>query len=271
MPIYRRNNASVSIATIHDAAVGLQAMTKYTVFRIVLKKSAERGPRAESMKEFKHQWAADIAGVISFGVILVSFSGIFADVKGPLRILDFQTFIGSFGTIINGAQPGIVGSGGYGIKEGFFQAINMAPNMIFSVAFIAVAEHFHGLRMAQKLLTPILKPLAGIPGVAAGVLITNWQSSDASAGLTLSLYQDGLIKSDERDIITAYCFVAAATIGVFFSVGAMMFPYLVISTGPLLLLLMVMKFVSANLMRLYIFLFERNSGNDAQAQEGGHV
>ncbi len=133
----------------------------------------------------------------------------------------------------------------------------MAPNMIFSVAFMAVAEHFGGLNTAQKLLTPVLKLIAGIPGISAGAMITNWQSSDACAGLTRTLFDDGRLTVRERDILTAYGFVAAATIGVFFSVGAMMFPYLVISTGPLLLMLMILKFVSANLMRLYHYLFEK--------------
>jgi len=217
------------------------------------------------MKHFKHKISEEIAGGISFALLVVSFSGIFGNITGPLHILDFQTFVGSFGVIAEGAQPGIVGSGGFGIKEGFFQAINMAPNMIFSVAFLAIAEYFYGLRSAQKFLTPILRPFAGMPGIAAGVLITNWQSSDASAVLTRALIDEKKISPDERDIIVAYSFPAAATIGVFFSVGAMMFPYLVVKTGPLLLLLMLMKFLAANLMRLYLFVENKHKKRKAQA------
>lgn len=218
------------------------------------------------IKHFKHPLAREISGGLALAIALISFSGIFRNANGPWHILDFQTFVGAFGVIGNAGRAGIVGSGGFGIKEGFFQAINMAPNMIFSVAFLAVVEYYHGLRSAEKLLTPVLKPVAGIPGNAAGILITNWQSSDASAALTISLFSDGAIDAKERDITVAYCFVAAATFGVFFSTGSMLFPYIVISTGPLLLTILVMKFVAANLMRLYLWLFDNKSATGERTQ-----
>lgn len=198
-------------------------------------------------------------GYIALVIAVLFFSGLFGKMDGPWRVLDLQTLLGSYGVIAEGASAGIVGTGGYGVKEGFFQAINMAPATITAVAFLAVIEHYGGLKAAQKLLTPLLKPLLGVPGSTGLAIITNWQSSDASAALAGKMEEEKKITKKQRDILVAYEFVAAATLGVFYSNGAVVFPYLVASQGGLLLMLMVVKFVSGNLMRLYCRFFEKDT------------
>lgn len=47
------------------------------------------------------------------------------------------------------------------------------------------------MRAAQQLMTPVLKPLLGIPGICSLALIANLQNTDAAAGMTKELAQEG--------------------------------------------------------------------------------
>ncbi len=64
------------------------------------------------MVEYKNKIVREIAGALSFIFLILSFSGLFRNASGGWRILDFQTFVGSFGVITPGASAGIVGQGG---------------------------------------------------------------------------------------------------------------------------------------------------------------
>ncbi|MBR3227550.1 MAG: hypothetical protein IKF68_03295 [Erysipelotrichaceae bacterium] len=210
------------------------------------------------MKEEK----VGIKGYIALVFAAVFFSGLFAKSEGILKALDFQTYLGSYGRIAENAySTGIVGSGGSGVREGFFQAISIAPVMIFSVAFIGCIEYLGGLKAAQKLLTPLLRPLMGVPGICGIAMILNWQSSDASAGQARELYDSGRISRRERERLVAYEFITAACIGIFFSNGAIILPYLTVSTGVMLVIIIANKFVAANLMRLYQHFFDRKEAD----------
>ncbi|MDO4501180.1 MAG: nucleoside recognition domain-containing protein [Erysipelotrichaceae bacterium] len=200
-----------------------------------------------------------ILGYMSLAFAVVFFSGIFSGSADWKAALDFQTYVGGFGKICENAfGTGFVGTGGTGVKEGFMQALSIAPVMILSVAFISCVEYLGGLRAAQKLLTPVLKFLMGVPGICAIAMILNWQSSDASAAQARDLYESGKISNKERERLVAYEFITAATIGVFFSNGAVLLPYLTCATGVMLLVVLANKFVAANLIRLYQFFFEKN-------------
>jgi hypothetical protein len=59
------------------------------------------------------------------------------------------------------------GTGGTGAKDGFLFALELAPSVILSLGIIAVTEGLGGLRAAQQLMTPILRPLLGVPGVCS--------------------------------------------------------------------------------------------------------
>ena len=155
-------------------------------------------------------------------------------------------------------MQGIVGEGGFGASDAVFQSVNMLPAIMVVLAILGLAENYGGLLAAQKLLAPVLKILMGVSGKSTGVIITSWQSSDASAVTTAELYNGNQITGRERDILAMYCFVSAATIGVYYSNGAMLFPYITVDAGVGLAVIMVMKVIAANLMRLYNFIFEKD-------------
>ena len=66
----------------------------------------------------------------------------------------------------------------------------------------------------------------------------------------------------------AYEFITAATIGVFFSNGAILLPYFVCKSGVVLIVIMAMKFLSGNLLRLYQRLFDREGDHMCPAPQG---
>ncbi|TMO53502.1 hypothetical protein CWC18_21135, partial [Pseudoalteromonas aurantia] len=66
------------------------------------------------------------------------------------------------------------------------------PTCMFSLGMINVLEHYGALRAARKLLTPLLRPLMGVPGTVGLALIGSLQSTDVGAGMT-----KGLADSDE--------------------------------------------------------------------------
>jgi spore maturation protein SpmB len=210
-----------------------------------------------------------VVGYLALIFAALFFSGLFTNSEGILKALDFQTYLGSYGKICEAAySSGIVGSGGSGVREGFFQALSIAPVMIFSVAFIGCIEYLGGLKAAQKLLTPVLRPLMGVPGICGLAMIINWQSSDASSAQARELYDAGYISRKERERLVAYEFITAACIGVFFSNGAIILPYLTIPTGLMLVIVLLNKFVAANLMRLYQLIFDRKNPDEKLAVKG---
>lgn len=76
---------------------------------------------------------------------------------------------GSFGQLhgANGATTSFRGAGGAGLKMAFF-ALELAPSVILSLGIISITDGLGGLRAAQQLMTPVLKPLLGIPDLLAG-------------------------------------------------------------------------------------------------------
>ncbi|MBC8589274.1 nucleoside recognition domain-containing protein [Paratissierella segnis] len=206
----------------------------------------------------KSNWKKTVGGYIWLAILIAYFSGIFSKSEGILSIFNFQTLIGSFGTIGDASRAGIIGEGGFGASDAVFQSVNMLPAIMVVLAILELADNYGGLIAAQKLLAPVLKILMGVSGKSTSVIITNWQSSDASAVTAAELYNDNQITSRERDILATYCFVAAATIGVYYSNGSILFPYITVDAGVGLAVIMIMKIIAANFMRLYNFIFEKN-------------
>lgn len=216
-------------------------------------------------KEQKNQGKPEKAGVkgyIALAFAICFFSGAFADAPGPLRILDFTTIMGTARTIIEGTRPGFAGIGESGVMAGFTHTLSIAPGVWLAVAVISVVDYLGGLRAAQELLTPILRPIMGVPGNSALAIISNWQSSDTGAAILKDFLERGLITENERDILVAYQFSAAACVGMYFSNGAMVFPYLTKPIGIGILLIMILKFVGANIMRLHLKKEKKKSNKE---------
>jgi nucleoside recognition membrane protein YjiH len=114
------------------------------------------------------------------------------------------------------------------------------------------------LRAARRLLTPLLRPLLGLPGHTGLALIGSLQSTDVGASLTRNLAEQGEISEDERDVFAMFQFSAGAMLTNFFGSGAVLFALVAAdgsvvvpaSIGSCIAVMFIMKIVGANMMRL---------------------
>ena len=176
------------------------------------------------------------------------FSGIFKDAPGPLKVLDFNNVLGSFGTLgtindgVGTLAANFRGDGGTGPRDGWLYALTLIPSVMFALGVVRVIDHLDGMKAAQKLLSPLLKPLLGLPGFAGLTLIASLQSIDEK----------------QKAVFCAFQFSGASAITNFFASGAALFPF--IGDVPIfipLALILIMKFVGANLLRLYLNKFDK--------------
>jgi len=131
---------------------------------------------------------------------------------------------------------------------------------MFALGVVNVVEYLGALEAARQLLTPLLRPILGIPGSAGLALIAALQSTDAGAGMTKLLYENGEIDDNERSVFAAFQFSAGGTITNFFSSGAALFTLanadgsLAVTTPMLipLTVMFIMKVFGANVMRFYL-------------------
>ena len=116
---------------------------------------------------------AGIGGYIALIFACVFFSGLCAG-NHWWGIFDFATLNGSFGKLVSGvtldgdavkaATTTFRGKGGSGALDGFAFALTLVPTVMFALAMITVCDHYGALRAARQLLTPILRPMMGVPG-----------------------------------------------------------------------------------------------------------
>lgn len=185
-------------------------------------------------------------------------------------VLDFGTLNGSFGKMLDKASTGedgkikthsttFRGSGGNGAMDGFLFALGLVPTVMFALAVINVLEGYGALEAARQLLTPLLRPLMGIPGTSGLGIISSLQSTDAGASMTRALADEGGITEKEKDIFTMFQFSAGAMLTNFFSSGAILFTLTLpdgklaapVTMGLCIAVMFGMKIFGANLMRLY--------------------
>ncbi|WP_421190028.1 nucleoside recognition domain-containing protein [Aeromonas enteropelogenes] len=224
-----------------------------------------------------------IGSYLALAFAIVFFSGLLQSNQW-YGVFDFTTLNGSFGTMVqsvseNGdglktAMTDMRGKGGNGARDGFLFALTLIPTVMFALGMINVLEHYGALDAARKLLTPLLRPLMGIPGNTGLALIASLQSTDAGAAMTRQLKDEGLISKRETDVFTMFQFSAGATIVNFFSSGAVLFtltltdgsPAVSSSIGLAVVVMFAFKFVGANLFRVYLNLTEgKNSDNTQHA------
>ena len=186
-------------------------------------------------------------GYVVFVLAILLFSGIFSSSDGVLRALDFNVLNGSFGQIPTDKAMSFRGAGGSGAKDGFLFALELIPAVILALGIVNVIDGLGGLKAAQKLMNPLLKPLLGVPGVSALANIANMQSTDAAAGMV----DEGKLTDKERSVIITYQTSGSAFVTNYFSSGAAAFSILLAPIIVPLLVIFVFKIVGANLMRLY--------------------
>ncbi len=214
-----------------------------------------------------------IGSYLALAFAVVFFSGLMQSNEW-YGVFDFTTLNGSFGNLVHTvdgsgeaiqtASTSLRGQGGSGARDGFIFALTLIPTVMFALGVINVLEHYGALDAARKLLTPLLRPLMGIPGNTGLALIASLQSADAGAAMTRQLKDEGKLTKRESDVFTMFQFSAGAAIVNFFSSGAVLFtltnldgtPAVGASIGLAVAVMFIFKFVGANLFRLYLNITE---------------
>lgn len=167
-----------------------------------------------------------------------------------LAAFDFSTLMGGFGKVKEGGT--FLGSAGVGARQGFLFALSLAPGVMLALGCLEILSHYGALKAAQKLLTPLLRPLLGIPGVTGLALITDLQSTDAGAALTRELYEDKLITKKELVIMSSWQYSGAGMINNYFTIGSGAFAFLIAPLFIPLVLIFIFKFVGAIFVRFML-------------------
>ncbi len=225
----------------------------------------------------KVTWGCYVA--LAFAVVF--FSGLLQSNEW-YGVFDFTTLNGSFGKVayavnetadgVEAATTTLRGKGGSGARDGFLFALTLIPTVMFALGMINVLEHYGALDAARKLLTPLLRPLMGIPGSSGLALIASLQSTDAGAAMTRQLKDEGRLTKRETDVFTMFQFTAGATIVNFFSSGAVLFTLTMAdgslavtsSIGLAVAVMFVFKFVGANLFCIYLNMTEGKEDKASQ-------
>ncbi|EBR4458235.1 YjiH family protein [Salmonella enterica] len=204
----------------------------------------------------------------------VFFSGLLGG-NNWYSVFDFTTLNGTFGKVVstatlnehvlNTTTSAFRGIGGSGAMDGFLFALGLIPAVMFALGMINILEHYGALCAARKLLTPLLRPLMGIPGTAGLALIGSLQSTDVGASLTRNLIDEKMINEEEASVFAMFQFSAGATITNFFSSGAIIFTLISsestaavpVSIGTCLAVMLAMKIFGANLMRFMLIITKK--------------
>lgn len=183
-------------------------------------------------------------------LLILFFSGLSGHLGPYLGWFDYTTLIGRFGRILD--TQTFLGVGGTGARGGLLYAVSFIPSIMLAVGVVEVATRYGALKAAGVLLTPILRPLLGLPGVCGVAIIASLQSSDAGAAMTRELAEKDLVTDDERTILTAFEFSSGASVIFYLTVAAVLFPFLPVHFFLPLGVVLLFKVIGANLMRLYL-------------------
>ena len=169
-------------------------------------------------KKYSEQVTVRWYGYIVLILTILFFSGIFSSAEGPIKALDFTNISGSFGSLGEISEDAgtlaadFRGTGGSGARDAWLFALTLVPAVMLALGVVKVVEFLDGLRAAQKLLTPLLMPLLGIPGICGLTLIASLQSTDAGASMTAELAQEGMINERQKTIFACFQFSAGDTL-----------------------------------------------------------
>ncbi len=201
-----------------------------------------------------NEWKAGAGAYVALLAAILFFSGLFMKVDGMkwLSAFDFTTLGGTFGTMKEPAKNTFLGAGGVSAKAGFLFALSLVPTVMLALGVLEIFTHYGAIRAAHKLLTPLLKPLLGLPGLTGLALITDLQSTDAGAALTKELYDENQITKKDLVVMGAWQYSGAGLINNFFAIGSALFAFLTVPVILPLLLMFVLKFVGAIFVRFVL-------------------
>lgn len=198
-----------------------------------------------------------ISGYIALVLAIIFFSGLLKDAESFLKFFDFTNVLGSFGklgTISDDAgklASNFRGTGGTGVRDGWLFALTLTPAVMLALGVVKIVEDLDGLKAAQKLMTPLLRPLMGIPGICGLALVASLQSTDTGGAMTKELYDNGNINDKERLIFCSFQLTAGALLTNYLSSGAALFAFLDVPILVPLIVVIVFKLISTNLVRIY--------------------
>ena len=203
-----------------------------------------------------------LKGYISLVVAIIFFSGVLSSSTGWVTALDFSTITGKFGMIqVANKSFSFLGANGTGARYAFLFGLSLVPAVMLALGCIEIFTYLGALRAAQKLLTVILRPVLGIPGACALTLVTALQSTDAAAIMTKQLRDASITSERERVILTAWQYPASGIMVNYFASGAALFGALAVPISLPLAVIIIMKFVGANLVRLYLSFFYKEANS----------
>lgn len=206
----------------------------------------------EKAKKFTKLPKFTMSGVIALILGILIFAGVFAHVQGQewLSAFDYSTLIGKFGTMKDPAKNTFVGAGGVSARAGFLFALSLIPSIMLAIGLVNILQHYGALSAAQKIMTPLFKPLMDVPGLVGLTLITDLQSTDAGAALTKELLDLGLIDKREETIIAAWQYSGAGMINNYFAIAGALFGFMACPILIPLAIIFIMKFVGAIICRI---------------------
>ena len=198
-----------------------------------------------------------ISGYIALVLAIIFFSGLLKDAESFLKFFDFTNVLGSFGklgTISDDAgklASNFRGTGGTGVRDGWLFALTLTPAVMLALGVVKIVEDLDGLKAAQKLMTPLLRPLMGIPGICGLALVASLQSTDTGGAMTKELYDNGSINDKERLIFCSFQLTAGALLTNYLSSGAALFAFLDVPILVPLIVVIVFKLISTSIVRIY--------------------
>lgn len=214
----------------------------------------------------KYASKVKIGAYISLIFAILYFSGLLTNVEGYkwLSALDFTTLIGKYGTIAASGKDTFIGHGGSSARAGFLFALSLIPSIMLALGTIEVLAHYGALKAAHKLLTPLLRPLLGVPGLTGLALITDLQSTDAGAALTKELYDEKLINRKELTTIAAWQYSGAGMINNYFAIVSALFAMFTVPVLIPLIIIFVLKFVGGIICRICLTTIYRKDFKNEQ-------
>ena len=206
----------------------------------------------EDNKDYKVTWK----GWVALFFLIVLFSGTMGAQEGWMKAFDLNSLVGAFGKS-EGAKVAFIGTGGFGAKEGMLVGLSLIPTVMVAQGLLDVCESYGAIKAAAKLFQPILKPLLGIPGVAGLAFVSSFTSSDVGAFITKDMFENGLINDDERTVFAAYQYAGSGTVNNTIAAGAALVPISVLPVGAIVGLIVVVKILGANFVRMYLTFYHK--------------
>ncbi len=212
-------------------------------------------PADKSPQNLPHmqQEKVGVGAYVSLFLAICFFSGIFYKMPEGytwLGAFDFTTLIGKFGSVFESTN--FVGKGGISARQGFAFALSLVPGVMLALGLLEVLSHYGALRAAQQLMTPLLKPILGVPGNTGLALITDLQSTDAGAALTKGLYDAGAISKQNLVVMCGWQYAGAGLVNNYFSIASALFPAFLLPVWLPLVVMFVLKFVGGALTRFVL-------------------